>query len=176
MLALVLTFCAVATAANNTTAADEGPAGTWMIGLAMVIIGAILLVVELSDPGFFIAIPGTILIVLGTIGMVVPEIFNFVYGIIIAMVVAGLTTVATIFLYRRLGRPEAPTTTVGSSLIGRTGRIRVPTDPDHPTRGKIQIGSVSYSASADTTLPAGTKAEVVSSEGVHVHVEAVEED
>jgi hypothetical protein len=41
----------------------------------MAIIGVILLIIEISEPGFFIAIPGTILIVIGIIAMIFPGIF-----------------------------------------------------------------------------------------------------
>ncbi|MCG2825187.1 MAG: hypothetical protein L6265_01190, partial [Thermoplasmatales archaeon] len=45
----------------------------WLIGLIFVIIGVVLLVWEAATPGtFFVAIPGTILIALGIIGMIFP--------------------------------------------------------------------------------------------------------
>ena len=45
------------------------------LGLIFVIAGILMLIVEASSPGFFIGIPATIVLILGIIGMAVPDIF-----------------------------------------------------------------------------------------------------
>ena len=42
-------------------------------------------------------------------------------------------------------------------------------------RGKVKIGNESWSASAGEVIQVGAKVEVVSSEGVHVQVERIED-
>ena len=72
-------------------------------------------------------------------------------------------------MYRRLGGPAPPSTTVAGSLVGRDGTVIVETNPDN-LKGKVKIGSDTWSADSDEIIEAGTEVTVVSSEGVHVHV------
>ena len=145
------------------------------IPMGFIIVGMMLFLWEMSMPGFFVAIPATVAVVLGAIGIVVPGFLSNGYWVLlVGLVVAAPTTIVTIRLYRRLAPPDAaPTTTTGESLIGRRGRVTVPVVPE-TTRGKVRIEGVIWSARSESAaIPEGSVVEVVRSSGVHVVVRAV---
>lgn len=145
------------------------------IGVIMIVAGVVMLIIEASAPGFFIAIPATVVLVLGIFGLVGPkEMFYSWVSPFIAVAVAVPMTVVSIYLYQKLAPPESPTTTVGTSLIGRPGRVIREIDPDDIT-GKVKIENQEWSATAKTRIPAGTEVIVVESKGVHVTVKESKE-
>jgi len=150
---------------------------SWVMGLIIMIVGLILLGVEVATPGqTFMAIPGTVAVVLGLISMMLgPWLFSqFWYAPVIAVAIAGPVTAVTIWGYKKLSKGHPPTTLVGDSLIGRQGIVTSEVIPDS-IKGKVKIGNESWSATAEAMIPVGAKVEVVSSEGVHVQVERVED-
>ena len=78
-------------------------------------------------------------------------------------------TLLTIKGYQHLARPEPPTTTVMESLVGKEGTVTVATEVGN-MKGKVRIGSDTWSATSDEPIAAGETVVVESSEGVHVHV------
>ncbi len=134
------------------------------------VIGVILLIVEANSPGAFIVIPGTVLLILGAIGMIWPDVFTSIYAPLIALVIMLPTTVLTIRFYQRLAPPEPPETTVSSSLIGKEGLVTVAITPGN-IRGKVRISSDTWSATSHEHIEEGARIRVVASEGVHVKVE-----
>lgn len=143
------------------------------LGLIFLVVGVVLLLVEASSPGFFIGVPATILIIIGLMGIFIPNFFFSPLAPIVAIAVAAPLTYVTILLYQRLAPPAPPQTTVGTSLVGRTGRIVREVDPDS-IQGKVRIDNQEWSATAATPLPIGTRVRVVGSRGVHVTVEPLE--
>ncbi len=141
-----------------------------ILGLGFLVAGIVLLLVEAASPGFFIGVPATILIVLGLLGMFVPNFYFSIWAPIIAIAVGAPLTYLTILLYQRLAPPSPPTTTVGGSLIGRFGRVEREVVPDS-IRGKVNIENQVWSATAEEPIPAGARVRVVRSRGVHVVVE-----
>jgi membrane protein implicated in regulation of membrane protease activity len=172
-----ITTTVVAQDNNDDDDEDENETSTedlaWTLGLLFVIIGIILLLVEASSPGFFIAIPATILIVLGILGIVAPGIFFSFWSPLIAIGLAIPITYFTIYFYRQLAPPQEPTTTVGDSLVGKRGLVTTATDPDSETKGKVRIASDTWSATSEQSIKAGSRVEVIASEGVHVIVRKV---
>jgi len=143
------------------------------LGWLLIILGALLLVVEVHSPGFFAAVPATILIIFGILVLMGLDIFTYPWGIIIAVVVAIGASAVTIKLYSRMTPDNAPTTLSRDSLVGKEGRATKEIDAD-TIRGKVMIGTTEWSArSAGPVIPAGTKVRVVSSQGVHIVVEEV---
>ncbi len=142
------------------------------LGLSFVIIGIVLLLIEASSPGFFIAVPATVLIVLGLLGMYIPNFYFSPWAPITAIVVGAPLTYVTLLLYQKLAPPSPPTTTVGESLIGRTGVVEREVVPDS-IKGKVNIDNQTWSATSVDPIPAGAKVRVVASRGVHVTVEPV---
>lgn len=140
------------------------------IALSFMVLGVILLIVEASSPGAFIVIPGTVLLILGAIGLLYPDIFLSWYAPLIALVIMLPTTVLTIRFYQKLAPPEPPETTVNSSLIGREGLVTSTIMPGN-IRGKVRISNDTWSATSSEEIEVGAKVRVVSSEGVHVKVE-----
>ena len=148
---------------------------TWMLGLIILIVGLILLGIEVVTPGqTFMAIPGTVAVVLGILSMIVgPVLFSqFWYAPVVAVLIAMPVTAVTIWGYKKLSAGHPPTTTVGDSLIGRQGVVLTDVEPDN-VKGKVKIGNTTWSAVSNEPIPAGEKVEVVASEGVHVQVEKI---
>ncbi len=140
------------------------------LGLVFLVVGIVLLLVEAASPGFFIGVPATILIVLGLLGMFVPNFYFSPWAPVTAIAVGAPLTYATILLYQRLAPPSPPTTTSGGSLIGRKGLVVREVVPDS-IRGKVNIDNQVWSATSEDPIPEGTRVKVVSSRGVHVVVE-----
>ena len=142
------------------------------ISCIILIAGALFLIYEAFSPGGFCVIPGAVLLVLGVVGLLWPEVLMSIWSPVIALAVAIPVTLVTLKAYQYLARPEPPTTTVADSLIGKEGVIVVPTEIGN-MKGKVKIGSDTWSATSDEVMPEGTKVVVESSEGVHVHVRRI---
>lgn len=140
-----------------------------IIAILLIIIGAALVITEANIPGGYLIIPGLDLLVIGIYGCIFPDLLFTWYTVAIAIVLTIPVIIGTIYLYKRLGGSVPPSTTVTGSLIGRTGVVVIETNPDN-LKGKVKIGSDTWSADSDDVIPVGTEVEVVSSEGVHVHV------
>ncbi len=146
----------------------------WVIGLTFIIVGIFMLLAEATSPGFFIAIPGTVLIVLGIIGMIVPDIiFGSIWGPIIAVIIAAPATIVTILLYQRLATPGPPTTTAATSLIGKKGIVTKEIIPE-TISGKVRIMNQIWSATSVEPISKGARIVVVDSKGVHVVVKKIQ--
>ena len=144
-----------------------------ILGFVLVILGLVLLIVEVFTPGVFIIIPAIVSIILGALGMINPGFLFSWWAIATAIVVAVPVTAATLYVYRYLGSPEPPTTTITDTLVGLKGTVVITTVPG-TLRGKVRIGSDVWSANSKTPISEGTKVEVTRSEGVHVFVEETE--
>ncbi len=141
----------------------------FIISSVILIIGALLVTYEAFVPGGFALIPGVVLLVLGAVGLVAPDLLMSVWAPVIALIVAIPVTLLTLKLYQHLAKPEPPATTVADSLVGRTGKVTVSTETGS-MKGKVKIGSDLWSATSDEPIEEGTEVIVDSSEGVHVHV------
>jgi len=145
------------------------------LGIALIVIGILLLISEVVVPGFFIAIPGTVITVLGLIGAIEPSFLESKWTPLVMLMVAIPTFFGTIYFYKKFGPTAPPITTVATSLAGKTGKVTSEIDPDS-LKGKVKIEHQLWSAIADTPIPVGARVEVVDSEGVHVRVKIIEEE
>ena len=147
-------------------------------GWLTVLIGTILLGCEVLSPGFFLAVPGTVLVILGILMVLGIDIFSSGIGIITGIVSALLASVITVFMYSRLTPgTQKPLSTSRDSLIDSRGIVTVPVIPTNIS-GKVDIGGQEWSARsvADIEMiPSGTAVVVVSAQGVHVVVKPIEE-
>lgn len=141
----------------------------FMIACIILIAGAAFLIYEAFMPGGFCVIPGVVLLVLGIVGLIWPDILMSIWSPVIALVVAVPVTLITLKGYQYLAKPEPPTTTVADSLVGRSGNVIVATEVGN-MKGKVRIGGDTWSATSDEPIEEGTDVIVDSSEGVHVHV------
>ena len=144
----------------------------FLISCILLIAGAAFVIYEAFVPGGFMLIPGIVLLVMGAIGLLAPDLLMSVWAPVIALVVAVPVTLLTLKLYQHLAKPEPPATTVADSLVGRTGKVMVSTELDN-MKGKVKIGNDTWSATSDEPIEAGTEVIVDSSEGVHVHVRRI---
>lgn len=142
------------------------------LGLAFVIGGILLLLAEAASPGAFMLVPATVLLVLGAIGLVAPGLLLSWWSPLIAALIVIPTTILAIKFYQKLAPPAPPETVVASSLVGQIGFVVTDVEP-HSLKGKVRIANDTWSATSTSTIPAGSKVKVVTSEGVHVTVEEV---
>ena len=141
------------------------------LGWLMIIIGLLLLIVEAAQPGFFVAVPGTTLIVLGAVVLLIPE-YAQDWAPWIIVITALISSIITVFMYRRLAPGQEPSTTSQDILAGMDGTVIKTIVPDSIS-GKVQIENQTWSATSDIVIEKGKKIKVISSEGVHVKVKEI---
>ena len=144
------------------------------LGLALLVIGILMVLAELASPGAFILVPASVLIILGSMGMIAPDILLSWWSPILAVIILVPMTFVTMKLYQKLAPPAPPETTVATSLIGQTGVVEREVAPN-TLAGKVRIDHDTWSATSAKVIPAGTRVVVKASEGVHVTVEEVPE-
>lgn len=147
-------------------------------GWITVLIGAILLGCEVFSPGFFLTVPGTVLVILGILMVLGVDIFSNGIGIITGIISALVASVVTVWAYSRLTPGnQKPQSTSQDTLIGMHGIVTVPVIPTDIS-GKVRIDGQEWSARSIPDvemLPPGTAVVVVSAQGVHVVVKALQD-
>jgi inner membrane protein len=145
------------------------------LGWLLIIAGALLLLLEVHSPGFFMTVPSTVMIILGILILLGIDIFNSGWGIVIGVGIALCAAVFTVWMYGRITPNDVSTTTVSrDTLAGKVGRVKLAVNPN-TLAGKVMIGSTEWSArSTGAVIGVGKKVKVVDSQGVHVVVEEVE--
>ncbi|MCT8336384.1 NfeD family protein [Methanoculleus sp. Afa-1] len=144
------------------------------LGWILIVLGAVLLLVEVYQPGFFIAVPATVLIILGVLLLLGVDILTSPWGLVIGVLAAIVAASVTVWLYSRLTPGHEPPRTLSrDSLVGLEGTVVAPVDPE-TLMGKVRLGSMEWSARSESgEIPVGRKIIVVRSEGVHVVVKEV---
>jgi membrane protein implicated in regulation of membrane protease activity len=142
------------------------------IGLALLVVGILLIIAEAATPGFFIGVIGTAFIAMGIVGIFFPYILDTPWSPVIVVVITAGSMLGAIMFYRRLGKSQPTATTITESNVGRTGIVTDDIEP-HSLRGKVKIKHQIWSATADVHIPKGRTVKVVDWEGVHVIVEEV---
>jgi inner membrane protein len=144
------------------------------LGWVLIVLGAIMLLIELYEPGFFIAVPATVLIIIGILLLLGIDIFSSPWGLVVGVASALGAALVTIYLYGRLTPDKKPTTLSRDSLVGLEGTVIRAVDED-TLAGKVRIESMEWSARADSgVIPVGKKVIVLGSEGVHIVVKEKE--
>ncbi len=145
------------------------------IGLAFIIIGILLFLVEATMPGFLVAVPGTVLIALGILMS-----FDIVTGIWLLPIglVVGLGSLyGTVKFYQSFATPDTPSEMSIESYVGRAGKVTVAVSPDTAS-GKVRIEREEMRAitcdSCNSDIAVGTSVEVVSAEGITLTVKPKE--
>ena len=140
------------------------------IGLAFIIIGILLFLVEATMPGFLVAVPGTVLIALGILMS-----FDIVTGIWLLPIglIVGLGSLyGTVKFYQTFATPDTPSEMSIESFVGMSGKVTKAISPD--TFGKVRVDREEMRAISESTLSVGTSVEVVSAEGITLTVKAKE--
>ena len=133
-----------------------------------------MLLAEVVTPGVFLIVPATVLIVLGAIGIVAPELLLSIWSPIIAIAIGVPVFLVTVKAYQKLSPIMPPTTTVATSLIGMEGLVVTDMCPNN-IKGKVKIENDIWSATSTRSIPKGYWVKVTDSEGVHVKVEPIGE-
>ncbi|MCK4718640.1 MAG: NfeD family protein [Thermoplasmata archaeon] len=145
------------------------------LGIILIVFGIFMLISEVLAPGFFIAIPGTVMLALGLLGLVYPPALESWWTPLLVVGVGIPTFILTIEFYKKFGPVAPPITTSATSLKGKKGKVTVDIDMDS-LKGKVKINNQIWSATSDHPISAGTEVEVVKSEGVHVTVRPVHQE
>jgi membrane protein implicated in regulation of membrane protease activity len=173
----IVTIFSPEVSAQNDSGDEESDDSFWEgnypFALTLIVIGVLILLAEPFVPGLFLAIPGTVLVSIGAVGLAFPDLMFTPIALFIGILAGVITFFIALKTYQHIAPTKPPTTTVADSLIGKEGIITTPTDPDHGTKGKVRIDSQVWSAHADTIIPVDTKVKVIKSEGVHVKVERI---
>jgi len=142
-------------------------------GILLISIGIILALIEIVDPGMFIA--PSVLILLGIIAIVFGQdhIFSFWSLLAISLLIFPLLLVSRKY-HDLKSSPSTPTTTT-TTLKGQRGYVIKEIEPGNIS-GKVKQGSGSkiWSATADEKIEEGAKVKITEAKGVHVVVEKVE--
>lgn len=173
VIVLVSLFMAWVLGLRPQVPAPESGMDFWL-PMGFLIAGILLFLWELSMPGFFVAVAGTICMVLGIIGMVFEGFFTEggpIAPLLTGVVVGIPASIVTLKLYRFMAPPDAlPTTMSGDTMRGRAGTVTVAVDPE-TTRGKVRVEGTVWSAKSEQgTIPEGTRVVVKEARGVHILV------
>ena len=137
------------------------------LGLAFIIVGVLLFLVEVFQPGFLIAVPGTVFIALGILLS-----FNIVDGLVLLPIglAVGLGSLyATMMLYQSLAPPDTPSEMSIEGKIGEEGIVTKEVVANDRI-GKVKISMEEYRATSEQNIPVGTKIKVTDAEGITVTV------
>ncbi len=145
-----------------------------VLAYILILLGAIMVLVEIATPGFFIAVPGTIAILYGIAILLFPWLLETWWGPWALLALAFPLGALTYYIYRRLSPPSPPVTESFEGLIGKLGVVVETVEPDS-IRGKVRIDSDVWSATSTKRIETGTRVIVVGVEGVHLIVEPLEE-
>ncbi|NLM29774.1 MAG: NfeD family protein [Methanomicrobiales archaeon] len=145
-----------------------------LIGWVLIVLGAVLLLIEVYQPGFFIAVPATVLIILGALLLLGVDILSSTGGLVVGVVAALVAASVTVWAYGRLTPGKKPPTTLSrDSLLGLEGVVTKDVEAG-TISGKVQIGSMEWSARTESgRIPVGRRVIVVHSEGVHIVVKEI---
>ena len=145
--------------------------GSSEIGLAFIIVGILLFIIEVFQPGFLIAVPGTVFIVLGVLMS-----FNLDLGLWILPIglVVGLGSLfGTMRLYQSLAPPDTPSEMSIEGKIGEKGIVTKEVVANDRI-GKVKISMEEFRATSEQNISVGTKIKVTDAEGITVTVMPLE--
>lgn len=124
-----------------------------VLGLVLIGVGLLLYLVEALNPGFFIAAPGTVALVLGVVALFFPDFYVYPLSWLAIIVLSGLSTFATVQFYKRWAPPGKSTTTFTvDNIVGQDGVAA--TDIDGK-RGTVRVRGESWNARSATPVPRG---------------------
>ena len=139
------------------------------LGLTFIFIGIILIIAEVSSPGFFIAIPAPIFLMIGILfSLGYDSDWIFIMGLILLFP----TFYFLLKFYKKLAPIQKPAPLVGDSLIDMEGIVTREIIPNS-IKGKVKIENQIWSATSDIPIKENIKVKVISSKGVHVTVKEI---
>lgn len=142
-----------------------------MLGLTIFLVGIALIVLELTQPGYFIGVAGTVGVIAGLVQMAWPGFLLSWWSPPVAAVVALGASLASIQFYKKFAPPaRAPETLSSDALVGMAGRVVTRVEPNHH-QGKVKVGGIVWSAEAHAEpIDVGADITVIAVDGVHLIV------
>ena len=144
--------------------------GSSEMALAFIIIGILLFIIEVFQPGFLIAVPGTVFIVLGIL-MSFDDVFGLSpFSLLIIGLVVGLGSLyGTMRMYQSLAPPDTPSEMSIENTIGKSAIVTKDVVANEMF-GKAKVGREEFRATAEADIATGTKVKVTHAEGITVTV------
>lgn len=140
------------------------------LSIGLILTGLLLLLLEVMNPGFFIAVPGTIMVGIGLMGLIAGDLLFGPWAAIMIPVIGIPATVATIWFYRTVAPPGSkPFTMASDSLPGEVGVVERPIAPGAP--GRVRVRGTVWRATAAEALEPGTPVVVAAVDGLTLTVE-----
>ena len=142
-------------------------------GIALIVLGLALLVVEVMMPSFgVLGIGGIVALVAGSL-MVTSEVPGVrVDARFVVAVASGVGAIA-IFLGRLAVKAHSSKPVTGAeALVGAEGHALAPIGPD--LAGQVRVHGEIWRASSPDTIPAGTRVRVTALEGLTLHVRPID--
>lgn len=144
---------------------------TW-IALALILGGMLLIFLEIMNPGLFIAVVGTVMVVLGLLVWIVGTSVFEPWGAVLTVGIAIVASWITLAAYRRWAPPsDRPVTMSKDSLPGMEGRVEQAIFAGE--RGEVRVAGQRWHATADADLPPGTRVRIRDVDGLTLIVDAV---
>ena len=144
--------------------------GSSEMALAFIIIGILLFIIEVFQPGFLIAVPGTVFIVLGIL-MSFDDVFGLSpFTLLIIGLIVGLGSLyGTMRMYQSLAPPDTPSEMSIENTIGKSAIVTKDVVANE-IFGKAKVGREEFRATAEADIATGTKVKVTHAEGITVTV------
>ena len=144
--------------------------GSSEMALAFIIIGILLFIIEVFQPGFLIAVPGTVFIVLGIL-MSFDDVFGLSpFTLLIIGLVVGLGSLyGTMRMYQSLAPPDTPSEMSIENTIGKSAIVTKDVVANE-IFGKAKVGREEFRATAEADIATGTKVKVTHAEGITLTV------
>jgi len=140
------------------------------IGLAFIIVGILLFVVEVFQPGFLVAVPGTVFIVLGLLMSFNEALQLSPFSLVAIGLVVGIGSLyGTMRMYQSLAPPDTPSEMSIEVMVGKSGIVTKEVVANEMT-GKVKVGREEFRATSDIAISAGKKVKVTHAAGITLTV------
>jgi len=140
------------------------------IGLAFIIVGILLFVVEVFQPGFLVAVPGTVFIVLGLLMSFNEALQLSPFSLVAIGLVVGIGSLyGTMRMYQSLAPPDTPSEMSIEVMVGKSGIVTKEVVANEMT-GKVKVGREEFRATSDIAISSGKKVKVTHAAGITLTV------
>jgi membrane-bound serine protease (ClpP class) len=147
---------------------------TIVLGAVLVVVGILILLLDVAHPGLFLLIPSAVIIAIGTIFLVAPDVFyaNPLAAALVVLAAGCGGAVIAIPLYQKLAPRHAPIASTVDTLTGMTAKVTVRVEPG-TMKGKVRVRGEIWSATSDEPIPEGANVKVLGGEGIVLKVQTL---